>query len=80
MRAGEGVVVLVAHADRRIQPLGQRHAARDRAAEHHAGAVQDHRKARPRQQLRRLGDRRSGAAGGRSKSTSGRSMSITCVQ
>jgi hypothetical protein len=26
MAAGEGVVVLVAHADRRIQPLGQRHA------------------------------------------------------
>ena len=42
VRAGEGVVVLVAHADRRGEPLGQAGGGGDRAGEDHARAVQDH--------------------------------------
>ena len=44
VRAGEGVVVLIADADRRIEALGKAHRIGDRAAEDNAGAVEDHRK------------------------------------
>ena len=58
MRAREGVVVLVAHADRRIEALGQPHRGGDPALrEHHARAVQDHRAPRAREQRGGLADR-----------------------
>ena len=58
MRAGEGVVVLVVAADRRVEPLGERRRSRRCAPPmHHAGAVQDDRELRLRQQLGRLRDR-----------------------
>ncbi len=63
MAAGKCVVVLIAHANRCGQPFGQRHRGRDRAPDHHARAVQDHRELRLRQQLRGLGHRRVAARG-----------------
>jgi hypothetical protein len=80
MRAGEGVIVLVADADRRIEPLGQRHRSGDGAADDHAGAVQDHRELGPDSSLAASAKRLS-PPDGRSKATiCGSSMSITWVQ
>ena len=62
MAAWEAVVMLVVVADRRIEPLGQRDAFLNRVSEHDAGARQDDREFRRRQQLRRFRDR-LGAAG-----------------
>ncbi len=61
MATREGVVVLIAHADRCIQSFGQGHAGRNRPPQHHPGPVQDHRKFRPRQKLGRLCDGRLAA-------------------
>ena len=54
VRAGEGIVVLVANADRRGQALGQLHRSRDCTAKHHACPVEDDRVLGPRQQRRRF--------------------------
>jgi hypothetical protein len=43
--------VLITHANRRIQPFGQRHAGRDGPAQNDARAVQNDRKLRLRQQI-----------------------------
>ena len=57
MRAGEGVIVLVAAADWRIEPLSQLACVVNRAADHHARAVEDHREFSVRQQARGLCNR-----------------------
>ena len=51
MRAREGVVVLIADADRRIETLGQLLRGGNGATDHHAGAVEDHRELRFGQKL-----------------------------
>ena len=56
MRARETVIVLVATADWCFQPLGQRHAVRNRIADDDPTTREDHRKLRPREQPRRLAD------------------------
>ena len=57
MGTREGVVVLVVAADRRTEALGQLPRGVDRAAEHDAGAIQDHREFRLGKQCRGAGDR-----------------------
>ena len=57
VRAGEGVVVLVAYADRRIERLGKLHRGRDPALrQDHARPVQDDRVLRVSKQFRSLLD------------------------
>ena len=68
--AREGVVVLVAGADRGIEAFGEGRGIGDRVTDHHASAVEDHGELGVRQELGRLGDRppcrRRGAPAARS--------------
>ena len=57
MATGEGVIVLVAAADRGVEPFGKHARGLDRAADDDAGAVEDHRELRFRQKPRGLRDR-----------------------
>ena len=57
MLAGEGIVVLIVVADRRLQLFRERHALGNRIAEHNAGSREDHRKPGLRQQARGFGNR-----------------------
>ena len=56
MRTGEGIVVLISRADRRIEALRQGDRLRDRTRKHHAGAIQHDGKCRLGEHSRGFGN------------------------
>ena len=80
MAAGEAVVVLVVVANRRIEFFGKCRAFGNGAAEDDAGARQDHREFRLRQQARGFGNRLATAGRSLELDDVGSLMSMTWVQ